>query len=188
MIVCLPWIWSVPVALLSAELASAIPQNGGYIVWVSRAFGNFWGFMEGYSGWVSDVFDNSIYPLLFATYLEAAITGGEWQFESYQRIVIRASCLLAVGICNFINAVGSTSVIFAVITLLPFFAVFFIAFAQGEVKQSVIGDFEPVDEVHWGILLSTIMWAVDGWDAPANVAGNVRDPHSTSLHVNNYNL
>ena len=33
-------LWSVPVALMSAELTTAFPENGGYVLWVSAAFGN----------------------------------------------------------------------------------------------------------------------------------------------------
>ena len=28
-----PWVWGVPMALMTAELSSAIPEMGGYIVW-----------------------------------------------------------------------------------------------------------------------------------------------------------
>lgn len=37
-------VWSVPEALITAELATAFPENGGYVVWVTAAFGEFWGF------------------------------------------------------------------------------------------------------------------------------------------------
>jgi len=33
-------LWSVPVALMSAELTTAFPENGGYVLWVSAAFGS----------------------------------------------------------------------------------------------------------------------------------------------------
>ena len=35
-------------ALITAELSSAFPDNGGYSLWVSEAFGPFWGFQESY--------------------------------------------------------------------------------------------------------------------------------------------
>ena len=38
----LPLTIHMPIALMTGELASSMPQNGGYILWVSRAFGNFW--------------------------------------------------------------------------------------------------------------------------------------------------
>ena len=40
----LPLVWSVPEALITAELATAFPENSGYVAWVTAAFGPFWGF------------------------------------------------------------------------------------------------------------------------------------------------
>lgn len=40
----LPLLWSVPEALITAELATAFPENSGYVAWVTAAFGPFWGF------------------------------------------------------------------------------------------------------------------------------------------------
>ena len=40
----LPIVWSVPEALVTAELATAFPENSGYVAWVTAAFGPFWGF------------------------------------------------------------------------------------------------------------------------------------------------
>lgn len=61
-----PLIWSVPEALITAELATAFPENSGYVAWVTAAFGPFWGFQEGFWSWLSGVTDNSIYPVMFA--------------------------------------------------------------------------------------------------------------------------
>lgn len=49
MLFVLGWqVWSVPEALITAELATAFPENGGYVVWVTAAFGEFWGFQVCY--------------------------------------------------------------------------------------------------------------------------------------------
>eukprot|EP00882_Tetradesmus_deserticola_P016783 GHRQ01017944.1.p1 GENE.GHRQ01017944.1~~GHRQ01017944.1.p1 ORF type:complete len:218 (+),score=40.76 GHRQ01017944.1:249-902(+) len=61
-----PLLWSVPEALITAELATAFPENSGYVAWVTAAFGPFWGFQEGFWSWLSGVTDNSIYPVMFA--------------------------------------------------------------------------------------------------------------------------
>jgi amino acid transporter len=34
MILTLPWLWSFPTALMTAELSTAMPEDGGYVVWV----------------------------------------------------------------------------------------------------------------------------------------------------------
>ncbi|KAA8545785.1 hypothetical protein F0562_020764 [Nyssa sinensis] len=41
-----PLFWSIPEALVTAELATSFPENGGYVIWISSAFGPFWGFQE----------------------------------------------------------------------------------------------------------------------------------------------
>lgn len=40
----LPIVWSVPEALITAEMATTFPENSGYVAWVTAAFGPFWGF------------------------------------------------------------------------------------------------------------------------------------------------
>src|SRR5919109_2400674 len=39
LLVLTPLIWSLPVALVMSELASALPDEGGYVTWTTRAFG-----------------------------------------------------------------------------------------------------------------------------------------------------
>ena len=45
-LLALPVLWSLPTALMIGELASAIPAEGGFYVWVRRAMGPFWGYQE----------------------------------------------------------------------------------------------------------------------------------------------
>lgn len=47
----LPFFWSVPEALVTAELATAFPEDSGYVAWVTAAFGPYWGFQEGFWSW-----------------------------------------------------------------------------------------------------------------------------------------
>ncbi|KAL0371967.1 UNVERIFIED_CONTAM: putative polyamine transporter [Sesamum calycinum] len=68
-----PLIWSVPEALITAEMGTMFPENGGYVVWVSSALGPFWGFQQGWMKWLSGVIDNALYPVLFLDYLKSGI-------------------------------------------------------------------------------------------------------------------
>jgi len=40
-------IWSVPEALITAEMGTMFLENSGYVVWVSSTLGPFWGFQQG---------------------------------------------------------------------------------------------------------------------------------------------
>src|ERR1017187_1847654 len=64
-----PALWSFPTALMVSELASALPVDGGYYVWVKRGMGRFWGFQEAWLSLVGSVFDMALYPTLFVSYL-----------------------------------------------------------------------------------------------------------------------
>lgn len=48
-------VFFLPVALVSAELATAFPAKGGIYVWVREAFGEFWGFFIIWMQWVYNV-------------------------------------------------------------------------------------------------------------------------------------
>jgi amino acid transporter len=80
----LPIAWSVPEAMVTAELATAFPENSGFVAWVTAAYGPWWGWMEGWFKWLSGVTDNAIYPvsgLLLRT--EARSTGGLYVFSVF---------------------------------------------------------------------------------------------------------
>ena len=37
-------VWAIPEALVTAELATSMPEAAGSVAWVFEAFGPFWGF------------------------------------------------------------------------------------------------------------------------------------------------
>ncbi|MGB7133749.1 MAG: amino acid permease, partial [Acidobacteriaceae bacterium] len=69
LLVAVPFVWSLPTALMIGELASALPEEGGFYVWVRRALGPFWGYQEAWLSLAASVFDMAIYPTLFVLYL-----------------------------------------------------------------------------------------------------------------------
>ena len=48
-----PFIWSIPEALVTAELGSALPHASGGVAWVEEAFGRRIGALSGYLNWTS---------------------------------------------------------------------------------------------------------------------------------------
>ena len=70
LLLLVPLLWSLPTALMVGELSSAIPEDGGYYIWVKRALGPFWGFQEAWLSLAASIFDMAAYPLLFVLYLE----------------------------------------------------------------------------------------------------------------------
>jgi len=181
LLIVLPWTLNLPIGLLTSELASAMPQNGGYILWVSRAFGNFWGFQEGWHSWSSSLFDTALYPFLAVAYLNyflanmCGVTLGYWALYS-----IRVVLCVIVCIFNLLNVQmqGTISLLFAAACLLPF-ALLTVLGLTSINWHTAFTHFHPISEVNWGLLLSVVLWVGSGWDSPGTVAGDVKTPKKT---------
>ena len=90
----LPFVWSLPTALMIGELASAIPAEGGFYVWVRRGLGPFWGYQESWLSLSASIFDMALYPSIFVLYLgqlSPALTAG-WRGLTWSLAVVAVCC------------------------------------------------------------------------------------------------
>ncbi|NDE62744.1 MAG: amino acid permease [Chlamydiae bacterium] len=55
LILCVILCFMIPVAFVSAELATGWPQTGGVYIWVKEAFGHRWGFLAVWLLWIENV-------------------------------------------------------------------------------------------------------------------------------------
>ena len=58
-----PLLWSVPVAMMVSELATSIPEEGGFYIWVRRGLGPFWGYQETWLTLAGSVFEMALYRI-----------------------------------------------------------------------------------------------------------------------------
>jgi amino acid transporter len=95
----------LPLALSVMELSSRYPQEGGLYVWSKRAFGEFPGFVAGWTYWASNL---PYYPavLYFAASNALYIGPARWQSLSENRIYFFAFALLGLALGTFLNLVG----------------------------------------------------------------------------------
>lgn len=169
----LPWLWSFPTALMTAELSSAMPEDGGYVVWVERAFGRFWGFQEGWLSWLCSFADNALYPVMFTDYL-AYLRG---DMSSLERWLVGAAVIASVTWLNIrgTRLVGISSVIFTFLVLAPFAALVLLGAPQVDPSAWLA----RTGDVEWPLLLSVVLWNTSGWDNAGCCAGEVRCPSKT---------
>src|SRR5262249_49946853 len=74
-LIAVPLLWSLPEVLIIGELASMLPEEGGYYRWVRRAFGPFWAFQNAWLTWMYSLVDMALYPVLFNQYLAYFVPG-----------------------------------------------------------------------------------------------------------------
>src|SRR6476620_9145512 len=95
----------VPGALVINELSSRFPEEGGLYAWSKEAFGDFHGFVAGWTYWIYTVF---YFPgLLLASAAMAAYVGGSgtvWLAENRAFLLVVSFILLIVAV--FLNIVG----------------------------------------------------------------------------------
>ena len=170
-----PLLWSLPTALMVSELATTLPREGGFYVWVKRAMGPFWGFQASWLALTGSVFDMALYPTLVVGYLgrfAPQVTAG------HRGLALE---LAMIGVCTMWNifgarAVGEGSVWLSVLLLSPFVAI--VVFAMMRPAPPAVAT-APVGRVDLlgGIVIA--MWNFTGWDDVSTIAEEVGCPQRT---------
>jgi amino acid transporter len=174
----LPVFWSLPTALMIGELASAIPADGGFYVWVRRAMGPFWGFQEGWLSLTASVFDMAIYPAFVVSYLgklNPGLTDG-WRGYAWSLAVVVLCCLWNM---RGAPAVGDGSVGMSVLLLAPFVIFVVVGFWHGFTLHPVVQWSGPASRSALSTAVLVAMWNYMGWDNASTVAEEVHDPQRT---------
>lgn len=189
LILVVPFIWGMPSAMMTAELSSAIPVEGGFYHWTKRALGPFWGFLAGWWTWLYTWVDAALYPVLFATYVSSLIEmlghGSLLESNPWLKWGVGLAMVIPLTWLNIrgTRLVGTASIVFALIFLTPFL----ILIAMG------ISKFLSNSSAAWtpfvapgsslikaaGAGLYVAMWNYLGWDDLSTIAGEVDDPQKT---------
>jgi amino acid transporter len=171
-----PILWSLPTAFMIGELASALPDEGGYYAWVRRAMGNFWGFQEAWLSLAASIFDMAIYPTLFVTYLTRLLP---WFAEGHRGLMVGAGMIAGCVLLNVagVKAVSTTSLWLFVALSLPFaVAVALTPFHYGALFHASAPSASNVG-LMGGLLIC--MWNYMGWDNASTIATEVDNPQRT---------
>jgi amino acid transporter len=168
-----PLLWSVPTALMVSELATAIPEEGGFYIWVRRGMGRFWGFQETWLTLAGSVFEMALYPNLCVDYVGQVAPG----LVAGRRGLILGFALIA--LCTVWNAfgahsVGEGSVWLNVALLAPFVALTIFAVGSGRFSEGAAPAPLHRADLLGGVLIA--MWNYMGWDNLSTIAGEVERP------------
>ncbi|KAG9155700.1 hypothetical protein Leryth_003969 [Lithospermum erythrorhizon] len=175
--VIFPFIWSIPEALVTAELATTFPGNGGFVIWANMAFGPFWGSMMGSWKLLSGVINLASYPVLCCDYLKLA-------FPSFASGVPRYFAMLfSTMVLSFLNYTGLTvvgyiSVALGFISLCPFIIMTLIAIPNIDPRRWIALGEHGVQK-DWTMLFNTLFWNLNFWDNASTLAGEVDHPQQT---------
>lgn len=187
-----PLVMTVPYGYIIAELCSAFPHDGGFVLWVMHAFGPFWGFQVGYWSWLSGVMTCALVPSLV---LKVILYCGDFTIHSSlgmyftKAVIALALTLPSLGGTKFTSRV---CLLFLAAVLLPFvvFTIWtFVKFDSdadySQVRRAITnatdrssGDVITTGDVDidWSGLINTLAWKFGGLNMASLFAGEVKDP------------
>ncbi|MBI4636353.1 MAG: APC family permease [Candidatus Rokubacteria bacterium] len=170
-----PVLWSLPVSLAMSELAGAMPDEGGYVTWVERAFGPFWGFQVGWWSWIDSFVDVAVYPALFVEYSKF------WwpEMGALERWLLALAFILGLTVLNVLGVrpVGRAAVVLAAAALAP--VALFVVVGAPSARAAPWLPLLPESQTlgtGLGLGLAVVMWNYSGWDTPSTCLGETRAP------------
>ncbi len=160
----IPWLFSFPVALVTAELASAIPVEGGFYRWTRLAFGDFLGFQCGWWNWVGTFLMNGAYAVVLADYTAQFAPSAAHGMRHWLTAV---GFLLLVAALNVrgVQVVGRVTVVLLLACLAPVAVFTWMAFTHAHANPFVplTPPGKPWREVY-GVGMALGLWLYSGYE------------------------
>ncbi|XP_027061700.1 probable polyamine transporter At3g13620 [Coffea arabica] len=172
-----PFVWSIPEALITSELSTAFPGNGGFVIWADRAFGPFCGSLMGAWKFLSIVINIAAFPALGVDYLKKLFPIFSSGLPRYLAILVSTLVL------SFVNYTGLTIVGYAavglgIVSLAPFIIMSLIAIPKIHPHRWINLGQKGVKK-DWNLFLNTLFWNLNFWDNVSTMAGEVENPQKT---------
>jgi amino acid transporter len=171
----IPFFWCIPVSLVSAELTTAMPVEGGFYRWVRAGFGDLWGFLAGWWNWSASFLLGSVYAVQFADYLTfyfPDLTG--WRHWGVSLAMVAVITYINV---RGIDMVGKFATALELFILLPVLVLVVIAVTKWHHNPFVpiTPPQQPPFRV-FGVGLAIGLWLYSGYEQLSTVAEEVENP------------
>jgi glutamate:GABA antiporter len=177
----------IPMALVINELSSRFPEEGGLYVWSKEAFGDFHGFVAGWTYWVYTIF---YFPglLLASTSMSAYVIGGKGAELAQDRTFLLAGSLgllliavvlnlVGLNIGKWLQNAGGVSTYSPLLILVGVAGVVWLR--QGSVTQFTWSNMMPTWNWDTVNFWSQIAFAFTGLELVSAMSGEVREPRKT---------
>jgi len=171
----LPFFWCIPVSLVSAELTTAMPVEGGFYRWTRAAFGDFWGFLAGWWNWSASFLLGGAYAVLFTDYLVYYFPG----ITGWKHYLVSVGLIAVITWINVrgIQMVGKVATALEIFIFVPVITMVAIAFLHWHHNPFVplIPPHQPTFKI-FGVGLALGLWLYSGYEQLSTVAEEVENP------------
>jgi amino acid transporter len=177
----------VPMALVINELSSRFPEEGGLYVWSKEAFGDFHGFVAGWTYWVYTIF---YFPglLLASTSMSAYVIGGKGAELAQDRTYLLVGSMGLLFIAVLLNIIGlnvgkwlqnagGVSTYLPLLILVAIGGVIWLK--HGSVTHFTLSNMMPTWNWDTVNFWSQIAFAFTGLELVSAMSGEIREPRRT---------
>lgn len=178
-ILVIPVIMGAPTALVVAELASAVPSNAGFLMWIKLSFHRAVYLTMTILSVIYIATDNALYPTLFSENVCTAIG-----CSTTKAILFRLGMLAFTFVLNIfgVEAVGVASVVLTILTVLPFVLMFLIQqLSTGFYVNWPAMAYVPTGSISWPTFIATASWCLSGLEQAGSVVEDVKEPQRTII-------
>eukprot|EP01084_Bolivina_argentea_P178134 307950_1 len=165
---------------MCAELNSMMPCNHGYIIWVYRGLGEFWGFVNAFNTLLATCLDLPLFPVLMVDYFVALFNSNQESLPWIAIYMIKFMLVVVGMILNIMNIkiIGTTMIIFTIIILTPFLIGFLYVIPNIDTNQwSTTYAINTDMTYNWSIFISSCLWLHCGFDKLSCVSGETKFKH-----------
>ncbi|KAF3444410.1 hypothetical protein FNV43_RR14102 [Rhamnella rubrinervis] len=175
--VIFPILWCIPEALITAELATCFPNNGGFVLWTHEAFGPFWGFLMGSWKFLSGVMNLASFPALCIDYVDPVFPVLSSGLPHFLAIFFSTSIMSLLNLTGP-TIVGYASVPLGIVSLIPFIVMSTLAIPKIDPSKWVVMG-QKGKRKEWKLFFNTLFWNLNSWDSVSTLAGEVKTPQKT---------
>lgn len=174
----------IPSIVMTTELTSLFPLNGGYSIWVKEAFGDMAAFQCTWWSWGSGVVDSALYPVMFFEIVRGATNALE-NITTCEAFLCKLGFLIVFAVPNFlfVDVVGKWLILLCAMTVAPFvvFSVVGIFFTDDGPRPdpSKLLESKSFRDCDLTTLLSLLYWNFSGFDCISTCSGEVKRPGRT---------
>jgi amino acid transporter len=183
-----PWLFSFPLSMVTAELATAMPEDGGIVRFVDRVMPRVFAFLAGYIALMGGCLTNAADTIILLQYLgTVAPVVAVGEAGSYAVIGAVYAFVLVLNVLG-ISSIGPFSKWLSACILIPFAVMFFISLRHASETGFLLGTISPVlnregtEEGYKSALngfTGALVLNTMGFYLPAACAGSVQNVKTT---------
>jgi len=174
LLIVLPFVWALPYSYLVAELGSARPVEGGKLMWVKEALGEYWFGIMVLVNFVWGLIANTVYVVLAVSYLGKAVP-----MTNIQAYVLKVGLILIFFLVNVlgIKEVSWVSTVLSILVAGMFLLIAVVGFAKFQsnpFEPFLNPDYADNPLMAFGATLGLGIWMYCGYDEISLIGGEVK--------------